>query len=75
MYCEVKMFYYHYSRIVTAVLLLYYHRKELIESTRCRPILYRASHVRRLSFLLKIITFCLCVGNSSSKICVFQNIF
>ena len=51
MYLKVKMFYYHYSRIVTAVLLLYYHHKKLIESTMCRPILYCASHVRWLSFL------------------------
>ena len=59
MYLKVKMFYYHYSRIVTAVLLLYYHHKKLIESTMCRPI--------RIVLLM--------LGNSSTRISVFQNNF
>ena len=60
-------------RIVTAILLLYYHHKKSMESIMCRPLyITSASHFRWLSFLLKINTFCLCVYNSSTNICVFR---
>ena len=64
-------------RIVTAILLLYYHHKKSIESTMCRPRPYitGALHFRWLSFLLKIITFCLYVCNSSTKFVFFRIFF